>query len=83
VSAANDRTASRRTIGSVPAGIDNTTEWLKGAPARVRRSASCSALQSAVIEALVGRFSGVDRAADGEPGPGVISPRHGLFSRLK
>jgi hypothetical protein len=36
-----------------------------------------------LIEALVRRFSGVDRAADVEPGPGVISPRHGLFSRLK
>jgi hypothetical protein len=36
-----------------------------------------------LLEALVGRFSGVNRAADGEPGPGVISPRHGLFSRLK
>jgi hypothetical protein len=36
-----------------------------------------------LLEALVGRFSGVDRAADGQPGSGVISPRHGLFSRLK
>jgi hypothetical protein len=34
-------------------------------------------------EGLVGRFAGVDRAADGEPGPAVISPGHGLFSRLK
>jgi hypothetical protein len=29
-----------------------------------------------LIEALVGRFSGVDRAAAGEPGSRVISPRH-------
>ena len=35
------------------------------------------------LEALVGRFSGVDRAADGQPGSGGISPGHGLFSRLK
>lgn len=36
-----------------------------------------------LLEALVGRFAGVDRAADGEPGPRGISPGHGLFSRLK
>jgi len=35
-----------------------------------------------LLEALVGRFSGVDRAADGEPGARVISPRHGPLSRL-
>jgi hypothetical protein len=35
-----------------------------------------------LFEAFVGRFAGVDRAADGEPGPGVISPRHGPLSRL-
>jgi hypothetical protein len=35
-----------------------------------------------LIEALVGRFSGVDRAADGQPGLGVINPRHGPLSRL-
>jgi hypothetical protein len=29
-----------------------------------------------LLEALVGRFAGVDRAADVDPGPGVISPRH-------
>jgi hypothetical protein len=33
-------------------------------------------------EALVGRLPGVDRAADDEPGSGVISPRHGPLSRL-
>ena len=27
-----------------------------------------------LLEALVGRFAGVDRAADGERGSGVISP---------
>ena len=36
-----------------------------------------------LLEALVGRFSGVDRAADGGPGSCEISPRHGLFSQLK
>ena len=36
-----------------------------------------------LLEALVGRFAGVDRAADGEPGSRGISPGHGLFSRLK
>ena len=36
-----------------------------------------------LLEPLVGRFSGVDRAADGQPGSRGISPGHGLFSRLK
>jgi hypothetical protein len=36
-----------------------------------------------LLEALVGRFSGVDRAADDEPGSGVISPRHGPLSRVR
>jgi hypothetical protein len=36
-----------------------------------------------LLEALVGRFAGVDRAADDEPGSRGISPGHGLFSRLK
>ena len=36
-----------------------------------------------LIEAFVGRFSSVDRAADGEPGSRGISPGHGLFSQLK
>ena len=36
-----------------------------------------------LLEPLVGRFAGVDRAADGEPGSRGISPGHGLFSRLK
>jgi hypothetical protein len=29
-----------------------------------------------LIEALVGRFAGVDRAAEGEPGSSVIRPGH-------
>jgi hypothetical protein len=36
-----------------------------------------------LLEPLVGRFAGVDRATDGEPGSRGISPGHGLFSRLK
>jgi hypothetical protein len=36
-----------------------------------------------LLEPLVGRFAGVDRAADGEPGSRGIRPGHGLFSRLK
>src|SRR3984893_18586405 len=36
-----------------------------------------------LLEAFVGRFAGVDRAADGEPSSRGISPGHGLFSRLK
>ena len=36
-----------------------------------------------LLEALVGRFSGVDRAPDGEPGSRGISPGHGLLSQLK
>ena len=35
-----------------------------------------------LLEPLVGRFAGVDRAADGEPGSRGINPGHGLFSRL-
>jgi hypothetical protein len=35
-----------------------------------------------LLEALVGRFSGVARAADGEPGSRGISPGHGLVSKL-
>ncbi len=36
-----------------------------------------------LLEPLVGRFAGVDRAADGEPGSRRISPGHGLLSQLK
>jgi hypothetical protein len=35
-----------------------------------------------LIEALVGRFSGVDRAAEGESGLHVINPGHGPLFRL-
>src|ERR1700732_4318930 len=35
-----------------------------------------------LLEALVGRFSGVDRAADDGPGSGEISLRHRPLSRL-
>ena len=36
-----------------------------------------------LLEALVGRFSGVDRAADDRPGSCEISPRHRPLSDLK
>jgi hypothetical protein len=35
-----------------------------------------------LLEALVGRFAGVDRAADGESGSRGINPGHGPLSRL-
>ncbi len=36
-----------------------------------------------LLEALVGRFAGVDGAADGQPGSDAISPRHRPLSRLR
>jgi hypothetical protein len=62
----------------------HSTRWLTTPSLRERNSRErgdvCGERIEFLLEALVGRFSGVDRAADGEPGSRGISPGHG---RLK